>query len=54
MYYREKLQSNQNNLVELQRIPVDLIASMTETQAIAMYHRLTGARGDSGLHEILS
>lgn len=54
MYYREKLQSNQDNLVELQRIPLDLIASMTENQAIAMYHRLTGGRGDSGLHDILS
>ncbi len=54
MYYREKLQSNQDNLIELQRIPVDLIASMTENQAIAMYHRLTGGRADSGLHDILS
>lgn len=54
MYYREKLHTNQDDLVELQRIPVDLIASMTETQAIRMYHRLTGGHGDSGLYDILS
>lgn len=54
MYYREKLHTNQDDLIELQRIPVDLIASMTEKQAIAMYHRLSGGHGDFGLQDILS
>lgn len=54
MYYREKLQSNHSDLAELQRVPVDLIASMTESQAVAMYHRLTGGHSDAGLQDILS
>jgi dGTPase len=54
MYYREKLAIHEGDPTESQRIPVDLIASMTESQAVAMYHRLTGTRNDAALFDILS
>ncbi len=54
MFYREKLKELQGNLQELRRVPVDLIASMTESQAVAMHHRLTGQSHESGLQEIWS
>lgn len=53
-FYRERLQNNQNVQGETARIPVDLIASMTESQAIAMHRRLTGQSHGSGLDDILS
>jgi len=53
MFYREKLHAEKKNVQELKRVPVDLIAGMTESQAVAMYHRLTGRSHDSGLEEIL-
>jgi dGTPase len=53
-FYRERLQNNKGNEAELLRIPVDLIASMTESQAIAMHRRLIGQSHGSGLDDILS
>jgi dGTPase len=53
-FYRERIQKLKNDDNELLRIPVDLIASMTESQAIAMHRRLTGQSHSSGLEEILS
>lgn len=53
-YYRERLQDNANDPAEKFRISVDLIASMTESQAIAMHHRLTGHSHGSGLDDIVS
>lgn len=54
MFYRERLESNRHTESELSRIPVDLIASMTESQAIAMHRRLTGQSHGSGLEDILA
>lgn len=54
MFYRERLQDLIGKPEESQRVPVDLIASMTESQAISMHRRLTGHLHDSGLNEILS
>ncbi len=53
-FYRERLQKNEKNKTERSRITVDLIASMTESQAIAMHRRLTGQSHGSGLEDILS
>jgi dGTPase len=53
-FYRERIHKYQDDTNELLRIPVDLIASMTESQAIAMHRRLTGQSHSSGLEEILS
>jgi dGTPase len=53
-FYRERLQNNKGNDAEILRIPVDLIASMTESQAVAMHRRLTGQSHGSGLEDILS
>ena len=51
-YYRERLR-DATGQAEAIRICVDLIASMTESQAIAMHRRLTGQTHASGLDEIL-
>ena len=53
-FYRERLENNKKVGNERARIPVDLIASMTESQAIAMHRRLTGQSHGSGLEDILS
>jgi dGTPase len=53
-FYRERLEINKKIKVEISRIPVDLIASMTESQAIAMHRRLTGQSHSSGLEDILA
>jgi dGTPase len=52
-FYRERLTSAQGQTDELVRTCVDLIASMTESQAVAMHHRLTGQTHASGLDDIL-
>jgi dGTPase len=52
MFYRERLAANKNNRTEMSRIPVDLIASMTESQAVAMHRRLTGQSHGSGLEDL--
>jgi dGTPase len=52
-FYREKLKEVQGNRDDEIRTCVDLIASMTESQAVAMHHRLTGQTHTSGLDDIL-
>jgi dGTPase len=54
MFYRERLEANKKINAEISRIPIDLIASMTESQAVAMHRRLTGQSHSSGLQDILS
>jgi dGTPase len=53
-FYRERLETNKKIKAEIARTPIDLIASMTESQAIAMHRRLTGQSHSSGLEDILS
>ncbi len=53
-FYRERLAKSFKKGTELSRIAVDLIASMTESQAIAMHRRLTGQSHGSGLEDIFS
>lgn len=52
-YYRERLAEAGQQRSEDIRTCVDLIASMTESQAIAMHRRLTGQSHASGLEEII-
>jgi dGTPase len=49
-YYRQQLESSSSSN-ERRRIVVDLIAGMTEPQAIATYWQLTGSRPTSTLEE---
>jgi dGTPase len=53
IYYRDLLKNPDLNWDEKSRAAVDLIASMTESQAIAVYQRLEGIAVDSGLDRIL-
>lgn len=50
--YREKLEVN-DSAAERSRIVIDLIASLTETQAIQMYQRLMGTSQSSMLLQIV-
>lgn len=52
-FYRERLRDVHGQEDEVVRTCVDLIASMTESQAVAMHHRLTGQTHTSGLDDIL-
>lgn len=52
-FYRERLERSESQ-TETSRIPIDLIASMGESQAIAIHRRLTGQSHGSGLDEIVS
>jgi dGTPase len=52
-FYRERLEDASGRPEEIVRTCVDLIASMTESQAVAMHHRLTGQTHSSGLDDIL-
>ena len=52
-YYRERLAEIGQQQSEAIRTCVDLIASMTESQAIAIHRRLTGQSRASGLEEII-
>ena len=53
IYYRDLLKNRTLTDDEKSRGAVDLIASMTESQAIAVYQRLEGIAVDSGLDKIL-
>jgi dGTPase len=53
-YYRQALEDASGNDVQIRRIIIDLIAGMTETQALAMHSRLTGVSVGSGLEEIVT
>jgi dGTPase len=50
-YYRRALLDSANDQ-EKKRVAVDLIAGMTEEQALAMHNRLTGVSVGSGLEQI--
>jgi dGTPase len=52
-FYRERLETTKDES-EVKRIPLDLIASMTESQAVAIHRRLTGQSHSSGLDDILT
>jgi dGTPase len=52
-YYRERLAQAERGRANSQRICVDLLAGMTERQALALYLRLTGASPGSGLEDLL-
>ena len=52
-FYRERLKEAQGRPEDIVRTCVDLIASMTESQAIAMHRRLTGQDHAVGLDDIL-
>lgn len=51
--YRDAIDQAEKDSGELRRIVIDLIAGMTENQAIAMYNRLIGVSVGSGLEEIV-
>jgi len=51
-YYRRALLDSANDR-EKKRVVIDLIAGMTEEQALAMHNRLTGVSLGSGLEQIL-
>jgi dGTPase len=53
MFYRERLKAAHGRAEDITRTCVDLIASMTESQAVAMHHRFTGQTHTSGLDDIL-
>ena len=52
-FYRERLAEVRGNDDEVTRTCIDLIAGMTESQAVGMHHRLTGQIHSSGLDDIL-
>lgn len=52
-FYRKALERSANDQ-EKKRVVVDLIAGMTEEQALAMYARLTGVSVGSGLEQIFN
>ncbi len=52
-YYRKALEDSANDR-EKKRVVVDLIAGMTEEQALAMHNRLTGVSVGSGLEQIFT
>jgi dGTPase len=52
-YYRDRLKEIPSGDLREKRVVVDLIAGMTEAQAIAVYHRLNGIVVGSGLDKVL-
>lgn len=52
-FYRDAIEEANGDAKEVKRTVIDLIAGMTENQAVAMYTRLTGVSVGSGLDEIL-
>jgi dGTPase len=52
-YYRSALE-DASDLKGKKRVVLDLIAGMTEEQALAMYNRLTGVSAGSGLEQIFN
>jgi dGTPase len=53
VYYREILSNPDMSESDKKRSAIDLIASMTESQATAMYQRIEGISLTSGLDKIL-
>jgi dGTPase len=52
-YYREAIEDAKGDEKQIRRTVVDLIAGMTENQALAMYSRLIGVSVGSGLDDIV-
>ena len=52
-YYREAIEDAKGDEKQIKRTVIDLIAGMTENQALAMYNRLVGVSVGSGLEEIV-
>jgi dGTPase len=52
-YYREAIEGAKSDEKLVRRTVIDLIAGMTENQALAMYSRLIGVSVGSGLDEIV-
>jgi dGTPase len=52
-YYREAIEEAGKDAKRTKRTVIDLIAGMTEAQALAMHNRLTGVSVGSGLDEIV-
>ena len=52
-YYREAIENSGKDEKQTKRIVIDLIAGMTEAQALAMHNRLVGVSVGSGLDEIV-
>jgi dGTPase len=52
-YYREAIEEAGGEEKQIKRTVIDLIAGMTEAQALAMHNRLVGISVGSGLEEIV-
>ena len=52
-YYREQLSRSENDSSAIRRVVVDLIAGMTESQALLMYQRLNGIVHGSALDKLV-
>jgi dGTPase len=52
-YYREQLSKSENDASAIRRVVVDLIAGMTEAQALLMYQRLNGIVHGSALDKLV-
>jgi len=52
-YYREAIEEAKGDEKQIKRTVIDLIAGMTENQALAIYNRLIGVSVGSGLDEIV-
>jgi dGTPase len=52
-YYRQGLEAAEGDTLQIKRTVIDLIAGMTEAQALAMHNRLLGVSVGSGLEEII-
>ena len=52
-YYRKSIEESGGDEKRIKRTVIDLIAGMTEAQALAMHSRLTGVSVGSGLDEIV-
>ena len=53
VYYRDMIDEAGHDEREIRRAVIDLIAGMTEAQALTMFRRLTGVSVGSGLEEIV-
>jgi len=53
-YYRQAIEDQKQDERTVRRTVIDLIAGMTEEQALAVHNRLTGVSLGSGLEELLS
>jgi dGTP triphosphohydrolase len=52
-YYRDAIEEAAQDEKRIRRTVIDLIAGMTESQALEMHNRLVGVAVGSGLEEIV-